>query len=203
MKKQDKTKLILLLAGFILIILTYFYYPNLDKNKILESQNFQKDLKDKLDDQQDTVFEKVNYDGLYNDRPFTVQAETAHILKGDAAIVYMDNMHVIINLSDGRIVNIKSIKGRFNKETYDCFFENDVRATDGETEIFAENLDLLATKNSVEVYNDVRLNYNTGSLQADKIDYDFETKYFKVSMFDDKTIKMKVAKWAIWKNLES
>ena len=43
------------------------------------------------------------------------------------------------------------------------------RATDGETEIFSKNLDLLATKNSVEVYNDVRLNYSTGSLQADKV----------------------------------
>ena len=194
MKKQDKTKLILLLTGLILIVLTYFYYPNLGKNKILESQNFQKDLKDELDNQQDTVFEKVNYDGLHNDRSFTVKADTAHILKENAAIVYMDNMHVIMNLSDGRIVNIKSTKGRFNKETYDCFFENNVRATDGETEIFSDNLDLLATKNTVDVYNNVRLNHTTGSLRADKIKYDFETKYFKVSMFNNEEIKMKVVK---------
>ena len=112
----------------------------------------------------------------------------------DATIVYMNSMHVIMNLSDGRIVNITSAKGIFNKETYDCFFENDVYATDGETEIFSDNLDLLATKNSVEVYNNVKLDYTTGSLQADKIDYDFETKYFKVSMFSDETIKMKVVK---------
>ena len=55
----------------------------------------------------------------------------------------------------------------------------------------------MATENSVEIYNNVILNYTTGSLRADKIDYNFETKYFKVSMFDDKTIKMKVIKWAI------
>ena len=30
-------------------------------------------------------------------------------------------------------------------------------------------------------YNDVNLDYTTGSLQADKIDYNFETKYFKIS----------------------
>ena len=194
MKKQDKTKLVLLLTGFILIVLTYFYYPNLDKTRIPENQNVQKDLKDKLDYEQSTAFENVVYNGLYNNRTFTVKSETAHILKEDATIIYMNNMHVIINLSDGRIVDITSIKGRFNKETYDCFFENDVHATDGETEIFAENLDLLATKNTVDVYNNVRLNHTTGSLQADKINYDFETKYFKVSMFDDKTVKMKVIK---------
>ena len=157
MKRQDKTKLTLLLTGIILIILTYFYYPNLDKSKILKSQNIQKDLKDKFDDQQSTVFENVNYDGLYDsDKSFTVEAETAYILKEEADVVYMNNMHVIMYLDNGRIVNITSVKGRFNKETYDCFFENDVKATDGETEIFAENLDLLATKNSVEVYNNVR-----------------------------------------------
>ena len=47
----------------------------------------------------------------------------------------MTNMHVILHLNDGRIVNIRSNKGRYYKTTYDCFFENNVRATDGETEI--------------------------------------------------------------------
>ena len=91
-------------------------------------------------------------------------------------------------------MNITSDGGKYNKKTYDCFFEKNVRATDGETEISADNLDLLATGNSVEVYNNVGLNYTTGSLKADKIDYNFETKYFKVSMYDDKKIKMKVVK---------
>jgi len=194
MKNQDKTKLTLLLTGIILIVLTYFYYPNLDKKNFLKNQNTLKDLEDKLDDRQSTAFENVKYNGLYNNKTFTVQADKAHMLKENATIVYMNNMHVIMHLDDGRILNITSNKGSFNKETYDCLFENNVYATDGETEIFSKNLDLLATKNSIEVYNDVKLNYTTGSLQADKIDYDFETKYFKVSMFNDETIKMKVVK---------
>lgn len=194
MKNQDKTKLTLLLTGIILIILTYFYYPNLDKKNFLKNKNTIKDFEDKLDDEQSTAFENVKYNGLYNNKTFTVQADKAHMLKEDAVIVYMNNMHVIMYLDDGRILNITSNKGSFNKETYDCLFENNVYATDGETEIFSKNLDLLATKNSIEVYNDVKLNYTTGSLQADKIDYDFEKKYFKVSMFNDETIKMKVVK---------
>ena len=137
----------------------------------------------------------MEYKGLYNfDKPFTVKSEKAYILNEEPDIVYMDNMHVILYLSDGRIVNITSDKGRYNKITYDCFFEKNVKATDGDTEIFAENLDLLATENLVNIYNNVRINYPTGSLQADKIDYDFETKYFKVSMFNDESVKMKVFK---------
>ena len=95
-------------------------------------------------------------------------------------------------LKNDRIVNIVSNKGKYNKNSNDCFFEEDVKATDGETKIYAENLDLLATEKFVKIYNNVKLNHSTGSLRADKIDYDFETKYFKVSMFDDKVVKMKI-----------
>ena len=35
-----------------------------------------------------------------------------------------------------------------------------------------------------------------GLIIADKIDYNFETKNFKISMFDDKAVKMKVIQWA-------
>ena len=193
MKKQHKAQLTLLLVGLMLFILTYVYYPNLNKNKILKNQTI--DVEGNLDNEQETSFENVKYKGFYNfDKLFTVEAEEAYILNEEADVVYMNNMHVILHLNDGRIVNITSNKGKYNKTTYDCFFENNVRATDGETEIFSENLDLVATENSVEIYNNVILNYTTGSLRADKIDYNFETKYFKVSMFDDKTIKMKVIK---------
>ena len=57
------------------------------------------------------------------------------------------------------------------------------------------NRTLINTKrsiNSINVYNSVFLDHPTGDLRADKMDYNFETKYFKVSMFDDKAIKMKV-----------
>ena len=86
------------------------------------------------------------------------------------------------------------LKGMYNKETYDCFFEDDVKATDGETNISSENMDLLATENFMKVYNNVFLNYPEGTLKADKIDYNFETKFFSVSMFDNKLVKMKVTK---------
>ena len=195
MKKQHKAQLTLLLTGLMLFVLTYVYYPNLNKNKILRNQTVQEDAKGSLDSKRDTSFENVKYKGFYNlDKLFTVEAEKAYILNEEPDVVYMTDMHVILYLNDGRIVNITSITGRYNKKTYDCFFENNVRATDGETEIFSENLDLLAAENSVEVYNDVSLNYTTGSLRADKIDYNFETKYFKISMFDDKKIKMKITR---------
>ena len=193
MKKQRTTQLVLISIGLLLILLTYFYYPYMNKDKLLEDKFVREDLEKILDDDNFTTFENVEYEGLYNLKdPFLVKSREAYILDKEPDIVYMTNMHVILHLKDERTVNIVSDKGKYNKVTHDCFFEEDVKAMDGETTIFAENLDLLATENFVKVYNNVKLNHPMGDLVADKIDYDFETKYFKVSMFDDKVVKMRV-----------
>ena len=194
-KKQKKAQLILVSIGLLLVLLTYFYYPHMNKDKLLVDQSTREDLEKATDDAQSTTFQNVQYEGLYDlDKPFLVQSEKAYILDGDPDVVYMTNMHVVLYLKNERIVNIISNKGKYNKVTNDCFFEENVRATDEKTIIFAENLDLLATENFVKIYNNVKLNDSAGLLRADKIDYDFETKYFKVSMFDDKAVKMKVTR---------
>ena len=193
-KKVLSIQIILILTGLLLILITYFYHPYTKKTEFIENLPTQHDVEKTLDDQS-TSFENVEYKGLYDlNKPFTIKSKKAQILNEEPDLVYMTNMHAILYLNDGRIVNIMSDKGKYNKVTYDCFFEQNVKATEGETEIFAENLDLLATVGSAEVYNSVVLNHPTGSLSADKINYDFDTKYFKVSMFDDKTVKMKVIK---------
>jgi len=194
-QKQKKTQIILTSIGLILLLITYFYYPYMQKVKFTDNQVVQKDGSNTLDIDQGTSFENVKYEGLYQiNNTFSVMSEKAHILNKEPDVVYMTNMHVILYLDNGRIVNILSNKGRYNKVTYDCFFEDDVRATDEETKIFSDNLDLLATGDSVKIYNNVIVNYPEASLRADKIDYDFVTKYFKVSMFDDKAVKIKVLK---------
>ena len=194
-QKQKKAQIILTSIGLILLLITYFYYPYMKKVKFTDNQVVQKDGSNTLDIDQGTSFENVKYEGLYQiNNTFSVMSEKAHILNKEPNVVYMTNMHVILYLDNGRIVNILSNKGRYNKVTYDCFFEDDVRATDEETKIFSDNLDLLATEDSVKIYNNVIVNYPEASLRADKIDYDFATKYFKVSMFDDKAVKIKVLK---------
>ena len=195
-KKQQKIQIALISIGLLLIISTYFYYPLMKKAELAKDQLQQKKLEKNITHDKTTFFESVEYKGLYDlNKPFIIGAEEAYILNEEPDIVYMNTMHVMLYLNDGRTVNIVSNKGSYNKSTYDCFFEDEVKATDGKTNIFADNLDLLAIKNSVNIYNNVRLNDPAASLQADKIDYDFETKYFSVKMFsDDKRVKMKIIK---------
>ena len=192
-KKQRRIQFGLVSIGLLLIIATYFYFPSIKKDKILKDQTANKETQKIEGIGESTYFENLEYKGLYDlDKPFSIKSKDAYILSKEPNIVYMENMHVILYLSENRIVEITSLKGRYNKENYNCFFDQDVLATDGETVITSNNLDLLATKNIMKIYNNVNLDNPTSSLQADKIDYNFKTKYFKVSMFDDKEIEMQV-----------
>ena len=198
-KKEKKIQSILLITGVFLILLTYFYYPHVSKNKsVLVEKKTQEDFPNVSEKKNDdaTIFENLEYQGLYDlNKKFTVKSKKAHINQEEPDIVIMENMHVIFYLKDGRVVNIFSDEGKYNKANYDCFFKKNVKATDGEIKIFSDNLDLLGKDGSVKIYNNVSINYPTGSmLRADKIDFDFEKKHFKISMFEDKRIKMKIFK---------
>jgi len=190
-------QLSLISIGLFLILATYFLYPKMIKNKFLEEETVQdsKITTDIIDSEEHNTFENVEYKGLYDiNKTYKVKAEKAYILIKDPDVIYMTNMSVTLDMDDGRVVIITSDKGKYNKVTYDCFFENNVKAIDGETTVLAENLDLLATEDSATVYNNVFLTNDKGSLRADKVYYDFETKHYQVSMFSDDKVKIKLIK---------
>ena len=195
MKKENRrlVQIILIFSGLFLIIATYFYYPKISKDKLKGSviQDKQTETVDKKDS--GNTFENVEYKGLYDlDKPFIILSEKAYVLSEKPNIIYMTNMKVTISMSDGRTIIITGDQGTYNKETYDCFFEDNVKATDGETIIQSENLDLFASKDVASIYNNVNLMNQNGSLKADKVDYNFQAKYYKISMFNDEKVKIKL-----------
>ena len=81
MKKQQKIQISLIALGIILILLTYFYYPSIQKSKISKKDPISmEDVKSKTDDVSST-FDNVMYKGMYDfDKPFKVESEKAYIL---------------------------------------------------------------------------------------------------------------------------
>ena len=196
MKKiHQKTQIILISVGIFLILATYFFYPYMKKTQLAKSKSIQEDVIKSLDEDKETTFTEIQYKGIYApNKNFTVSSQEAHIMDSAPNLVHMKGMKVLLYLSANRIVIITSDFGRYQKKSHDLWFESNVVASDQETKIFAENLDLLATENIVKIYNNVIIDSPTGSLSADTAVYDFETKYMKVGMFGDKTLKMKVIK---------
>ena len=118
----------------------------------------------------------------------------AQILKDDPDVVLMNNMEANIIMNDGRTVVIFGDKGNYNKQNYDSFFEDNVKVTDGETVILADNLDLVASEDFMLIYNNVSVTNDSGNLIADKINYNFDTKFYKITMYGNKKVKGKLIK---------
>ena len=196
MKKNNKIiQTSLLIIGLILIISTYFLYPKILENKSLKTELNEKTKTQKSLIEKDEInsFNNVEYKGFYDlDKSFIVKSEKAFIKEQKPNIVNMKNMKVVLYLNDGRVVTITSDAGIYDKVTYDCFFHKNVKATDGETVILAENLDLIATEDMAKIYNNVDLTNEDGMLQADKVTYNFKTKYYKISIFNNEKVKIKL-----------
>ena len=190
------TQLTLVTIGILLIASTYFFYPIIIKNKHLKGLKKETVIKEDIitkESKESNIFENVEYQGIYNIKnPFKVKSEEAYILIEEPDIVYMQNMRVTLYVEDGRIITITSDKGKYNKVSYDCYFEVNVKATDGETVILSENIDLLATENSASIYNNVVLTSAKSTLLADRVDYDFEKKFYNISMFNNEKVKIKL-----------
>ena len=187
MQNRKIIQISLIFIGIILIIATYLYYPKINENKISKkSKTLEVEEIIQPEDSKLNMFDNVEYKGLYDfDKPFTVQSKKAYILPEEPDVVFMEAMKVILILSDKRVVIITSNKGSYNKITYDCFFEENVKATDGKTTISSQNLDLLASNDKAIVFNDVILTNDKSSLKADKIEYNFISNRYRVSMFEN------------------
>ena len=193
-KNRKIVQFSLVLIGIILIFATYFIYPELKKNKeITKKIEKEKKVEKEFKEEVSNAFQNVSYNALYNfENPFTVSSENAVIYKKDSNVVFMDYMKVTVSMKDGRTITITSDKGKYNKITYDCYFENNVKATDGKTVINADNLDFLANEDFATIYNNVVLLNDRISLKADKVHYDFQKKYYKISMFNEENVKVKL-----------
>ena len=193
MTKNKKIQVILFFSGFILIFLTYFLYPKVDKK--LSERVIIEDNQTETSNKTSNTFKNVEYQGIYNfNNNFTIEAEMAQILKDDPDVVLMNNMEANIIMNDGRTVVIFGDKGNYNKQNYDSFFEDNVKVTDGETVILADNLDLVASEDFMLIYNNVSVTNDSGNLIADKINYNFDTKFYKITMYGKKKIKEKLIK---------
>jgi len=193
MKPNRKTiQFILLSLGVLLIFGTYIFYPKF--NKTIDEENLvEKKKETTIDSKKSNTFKNVEYKGLYNtDTPFTVKSEVAHILKSDPDLINMTFMKAIIEMNDGRTIIITSDRGKYNKSTYDSYFEGNVKLTDGKTIVLSENLDLLASEDYAYIYNDVSITNENGFLLADKIDYNFETEKYNISMFNNGKVEAKI-----------
>ena len=185
MKKNRVIQFFLVIAIIILFFTTYY---SGDKDKIVDAnKNSSTENASKLTEETSNIIENVKYVGTNNKGIFfELNAAVAVIKHDDPNISQLQDVFVVIKLSDLRTIHIRSDKAVFNKISNDCEFFGNVEITEQDDIITSDNLDLYMSKNLITVYNHVQYNGIKGFLIADKMDIDMLKNEANIFMFNKK-----------------
>ena len=185
MKKNRVIQFSLLIVVIILFFTTYY---SGDKDNIVDAnKNSSTENASKLTEETSNIIENVNYTGT-NSRGtfFELNAAIAEIKYDNPNISYLQDVFVVIKLSNLRTIRIRSDKAVFNQISNDCEFFGNVKITDQDNVITSDNLDLYMSKNLITAYNNVKYNGMKGFLIADKVEIDILKNEANIFMFDKK-----------------
>ena len=185
MKKNKIIQFSLVIVGIILFVFTYY---SSDKDKIVDiDKNILVGGVSQLTKEISNIIENVEYVGSNNKGTFfELNAAIAEIKYDNPNISYLQDVFVVIKLSNLRTIRIRSDKAVFNKISNDCEFFGNVEIIEQDDIITSDNLDLYMSKNLITVYNHVQYNGIKGFLIADKMDIDMLKNEANIFMFNKK-----------------
>ena len=192
-KRKTKLLVIQFLIFFTAILLIYLTYyqkqddqtKNFEKNKIIET---------KTDDKKN-FFEDVQYRGVdLNGNRFTIESKTAEFDAENPNDIFMYKMLGYFYFKDGSVLRIQSDRGRYNNETQDTEFKDNIIAEHRDNVLYSDNIDYLNSKGLLKIYGNIRGNTDKGQILADTLNYDLKKETLSISMFDNDLIDVKVKK---------
>ncbi|MBO6484988.1 MAG: hypothetical protein HVK32_04580, partial [Pelagibacteraceae bacterium] len=87
---------------------------------------------------------------------------------------------------------IVSNYGIYNNVTDDMEFTENVKMNYLENVLFSEKANFFNVKNELLIEGNVKTKSPEGELQADKLDFNLDSKKLKISMYNDKKVNIKV-----------
>ena len=185
MKKNKIIQFSLVIVGIILFFFTY-YSSDSDKDKIVDiDKNILVGGVNQLTKEISNIIENVVYVVSNNKGTFfELNAALAEIKYDKPNISHLQDVFVVIKLSNLRTIRIRSDKAVFNKISNDCEFFGNVEITEQDNIITSDNLDLYMSKNLITAYNNVKYNSIKGFLIADKVDMDILKNEANIFMFE-------------------
>ncbi len=193
--KLNKTKFIqisLLLLAFLLIFFTYFLNlkkkqtsTNLDQIKTIEP--------DEEKGKMTNTFVDVQYGGFDKEgNRFVIGSKYANFEIDRPNVIRMEQMLCIFYFKDNTNLTIASNYGIYNNVTDDMEFTENVKMNYLENVLFSEKANFFNVKNELLIEGNVKTKSPEGELQADRLDFNLDSKKLKISMYNDKKVNIKV-----------
>ena len=194
--KLNKTKFIqisLLLLAFFLIFFTYFF--NLKKKQPFTNLDQIKTVKP--DKQKEKVavntFFDVQYSGFdKNGNRFVIGSKYANFELERPEVIRMEQILCTFYFKDGTNLIIVSNYGIYNNVTDDMEFTENVKMNYLENVLFAEKANFFNVKKKLTIEGDVKAKGPEGQLNADKLEFDLNSKKLKISMANYEKVNIKV-----------
>ena len=193
--KLNKTKFIqisLLLLACLLIFFTYFLNlkkkqpsTNLDQIKIIEP--------DEEKGKMTNTFVDVQYGGFDKEgNRFVIGSKYANFEIDRPNVIKMEQVLCNFYFKDGTNLTVVSDYGIYNNVTDDMEFTENVKMNYLENVLFSEKANFFNVKNELLIEGNVKTKSPEGELQADKLNFNLDSKKLKVSMYNDKKVNIKV-----------
>ena len=139
------------------------------------------------------TFENVEYKGIdLRGNRYVIKSEKAEFDVNNPELIDMKVMTAIFYFKDGSVLKVNGDYGKYNNETYDMEFRNNIVANYQNDIVYADNLDYFNTKNLLTIYGNVRGESIKGNITGDKVKIDLSKKTLDISMFDEKQINVNV-----------
>lgn len=191
-KKLLIIQTILFLLASLLIYFTY-YYNNSGQKPIVKMKSKETTTKTIENNLSKNTFENVEYKGIdLRGNRYVIKSEKAEFDVNNPELIDMKVMTAIFYFKDGSVLTVNGDYGKYNNETYDMEFRNNIVANYQNDIVYADNLDYFNTKNLLTIYGNVRGESIKGNITGDKVKIDLSKKTLDISMFDEKQINVNV-----------
>ena len=195
-----KKKIIL---GIFLIIFffsfLFFFFVTTDEKKLIKKKTkielVEKENIEISEEQIESsnIMEDVSYSAKdIKGNEYFLKANEGIIDQNESNYIFLKSVNANIKLENYKFIEISSDFGKYNINNYDTIFSKNVIITYLDNKITGNYLDFSLDKNLMIISKGVILENNIGSLKADVIEMNVETKNIKIFMYEeDKKVNIK------------
>ena len=180
------------IAGILIILFTYLQKNNQNQNQII-SENLQKKIEQQAqtkENQSGNTFYNVKYSGVdLEGNRYSIISKEGTASELDSNIVSMKEVTATFYFKDDTNLLITSDLAKYNNNTLDISFKNNVKALYQESKLFADEAKFSNSDNFLTVSKNVRVIDPKGTMNADKLLFDIEKKTLNIVSLKDNVIK--------------
>lgn len=187
-KKLKILQFFLLILGFSVIFFSYYFDKNSKKENILVDRKTFKN-KEINKNSEGNVFYNIEYSGLdLTGNRFVLKSKEALSNNNQPELVNLKGVNAIFYLKNNTILNVSSDFGKYNNKTLDIIFKGNVKAFYENSKLFADQANFSNSQNSLTIRDNVRLVDEKGTIIADKLSLDIESKNLNIKSFNENSI---------------